>query len=122
MAGGWQKDEAESSQPGVSWGHGLELGLAVLGASLIAQLVKDPPAMQETTARCLHWEDPLPKGVSYDLACRTGPRARRASDRTVCACMRVCVRAWPGICEAERGIELLPWQDQWGGMQCVEGG
>ena len=86
-AGGWQKDEAE---PGVSWGHGLELGLAVLGASLIAQLVKDPPAMQETTVRCLRWEDPLPKGVSYHLACRTRPRGRKASDRTVCACVHVC--------------------------------
>ena len=92
-AGGWQKDEAKSSQPGVSWGHGLELGLAVLGASLIAQLVKDPPAMQETMVRCLRWEDPLPKGVSYDLACRTRPRGPKASDRTVCACVRACMRA-----------------------------
>ena len=98
-ASGWQKDEAESSQPGVSWGHGLELGLAVLGASLIAQLVKDPPAMQETTVRCLHWEDPLPKGVSYDLACRTGPRGRKALDRTVCACVHACL---PGQACAKR--------------------
>ena len=31
-------------------------------ASLIAQLVKDPPAMQETPVRFLGWEDPLKKG------------------------------------------------------------
>ena len=32
------------------------------GASLIAQLVKNPPAMQETLVRFLGWEDPLEKG------------------------------------------------------------
>ena len=31
-------------------------------ASLIAQLVKNPPAMQETTVRFLGWEDLLEKG------------------------------------------------------------
>ena len=32
------------------------------GASLIAQLVKNLPAMQETLVRFLGWEDPLEKG------------------------------------------------------------
>ena len=32
------------------------------GASLIAQLVKNPPATQETPARFLGQEDPLEKG------------------------------------------------------------
>ena len=31
-------------------------------ATLIAQLVKNPPAMQETPVRFLGWEDPLEKG------------------------------------------------------------
>ena len=31
-------------------------------ASLIAQLVKNPPAMQETLVQFLGWEDPLGKG------------------------------------------------------------
>ena len=31
-------------------------------ASLIAQLVKNPPAMQETPVIFLDWEDPLEKG------------------------------------------------------------
>ena len=31
-------------------------------ASLGAQLVKNPPAMQETRVRFLGWEDPLEKG------------------------------------------------------------
>ena len=30
-----------------------------IGASLIAQLVKNPPAIQETLVRFLSWEDPL---------------------------------------------------------------
>ena len=31
-------------------------------ASLVAQLVKNLPAMQETWVRSLGWEDPLEKG------------------------------------------------------------
>ena len=31
-------------------------------ASLVAQLIKNPPAMQETWVRSLGWEDPLEKG------------------------------------------------------------
>ena len=31
-------------------------------ASLIAQLVKNLPALQETLVRFLYWEDPLEKG------------------------------------------------------------
>ena len=34
-----------------------------LGASLVAQLVKNPPAMQETSVRSLDWEDPLEEGM-----------------------------------------------------------
>ena len=34
------------------------------GASLIAQLVKNLPAVQETPVRFLGWEDPLEKGKS----------------------------------------------------------
>ena len=33
-----------------------------LGASLVTQLVKNLPAMQETWVRSLGWEDPLEKG------------------------------------------------------------
>ena len=34
----------------------------VLGASPVAQLLKNPPAMRETWIRSLGWEDPLEKG------------------------------------------------------------
>ena len=59
------------------------------GASLIAQLVKNPPAMQETPVRPLGWEDPLEKGPathSNILAWRTPglyrPWGHKESDRT----------------------------------------
>ena len=34
------------------------------GPSLVAQLVKNPPAMQETLVQFLDWEDPLEKGTA----------------------------------------------------------
>ena len=34
----------------------------LLYGSLVAQLVKYPPAMQETLVQFLGWEDPLEKG------------------------------------------------------------
>ena len=37
------------------------LDLEVRGTSLVAQLVKSPPAMWETWVRSLGWEDPLEK-------------------------------------------------------------
>ena len=36
--------------------------LFIAWASLVAQTVKDPPAMQETCIRSLGWEDPLEMG------------------------------------------------------------
>jgi len=39
-----------------------DFNFQVFRASLVAQLVKDPPAMQETWIRSLGWEDPLEKG------------------------------------------------------------
>ena len=36
-------------------------------ASLVAQLVKNPPAMQETWVLSLDWENPLDEGKGYPL-------------------------------------------------------
>ena len=33
-------------------------------ASLVAQLVRNPPSMQETSVQSLGWEDPLEKGTA----------------------------------------------------------
>ena len=43
-------------------GHGYPLQYS--WASLVAQLVKNPPAMQETRVRSLGWEGPLEKGMA----------------------------------------------------------
>ena len=37
------------------------------GASLVVQLVKNPPAMQETLVQSLGWDDPLDEGNGYPL-------------------------------------------------------
>ena len=47
---------------GRSAGEGIGYPLQYSWASLVAQLVKNPPAMQETWVRSLGWEDPLEKG------------------------------------------------------------
>ena len=43
-------------------GEGIGYPLQYSWASLVAQLVKNPPAMQETWIQSLGWEDPLEKG------------------------------------------------------------
>ena len=35
-----------------------------MGASLVAQLVKNPPAMQETLVQFLGWKDPLEEDLA----------------------------------------------------------
>ena len=47
---------------GRSPGEGIGYPLQYFGVSLVAQLVKNPPAMQETGVRSLGWEDPPEKG------------------------------------------------------------
>ena len=85
--------------------------------SLVAQLVKNPPAMQETWVRSLGWEDPLEKGKGIHasiLAWRiqwTSPWGCKESDTTerlslhfmtafnFCCCYSItmsCVTLQPG--------------------------
>ena len=42
--------------------EGIDYPLQYFWASLVAQLVKNPPAMHETLVQSLGWEDPLEKG------------------------------------------------------------
>ena len=61
--------EDPSSIPG-SWrstGEGIGYPLQYCWASLVAQLVKNPPAMQETWVQSLCREDSLEKGKDYPL-------------------------------------------------------
>ena len=43
---------------------GLSLPFALLWFSLVAQLVKNPPALQETWVGFLGWEDPPEEGLT----------------------------------------------------------
>ena len=47
---------------GRSAGEGIGYPLQYSWVSLVAQLVKNPPAMRETWIRSLGWKDPLEKG------------------------------------------------------------
>ena len=49
---------------GRSIGEGIGYPLQYSWAYLVAQLVKNPPAMWETCIQSLGWEDPLEKGKS----------------------------------------------------------
>ena len=49
---------------GRSTGEAIGYPLQYSWASLVAQLVKNPPAMRETWVRSLGWEDPLEKGTA----------------------------------------------------------
>ena len=57
-----EEDAALISGSGRSPGGGDGNPLQYSWASLVAQLVKNPPAMSETWVRSLGWEDPLEKG------------------------------------------------------------
>ena len=48
---------------GRSAGEGIDYPLQYSWASLVAQLVKNPPTMWETWVQSLGWEDPLEKGM-----------------------------------------------------------
>ena len=49
---------------GISTGEGIVYPLQYSWASLVAQLVKNLPEMQETWIQPVGWEDPLEKGMA----------------------------------------------------------
>ena len=49
---------------GRSPGEGISYPLQYSWTSLVAQMVKNPPAVQETWVRSLGWEDPLEEGMA----------------------------------------------------------
>ena len=55
-------DPSSIPGPGRSTGEGIDYPLQYSWASLMTQLVKNPPAMWETWVWSLGWEDPLEKG------------------------------------------------------------
>ena len=57
-----ERDPTSIPGSGRSPGEGKGYPLQYSWASLVAQLVKNPPAMWETWVQSLDWEDPLEKG------------------------------------------------------------
>ena len=55
-------DPGSIPESGRSAGEGIGYPLQYSWASLVAQMVKNLPAMQETWVRSLGWEDPLEQG------------------------------------------------------------
>ena len=51
-------------------GEGIGYPLQYSWASLVAQMVKNLPAMQETWVRSLGWEDPLEEGIATHSSIR----------------------------------------------------
>ena len=45
-------------------GEGVDYPLQYSWASLVAQMVKNLPAMRETSVQSLDWEDPLEEGIA----------------------------------------------------------
>ena len=75
-----------SSIPGLgtSAGEGIAYPLQYSCASLVVQLVKNPPAMWETRVLSLGWEDPLEKGTAIHSSILTlySPWGCKESDTT----------------------------------------
>ena len=53
--------KTQKTKPQLPVGH-LQKSICILGASLVVQLVKNLPEMQETPVQFLGWKDPLWKG------------------------------------------------------------
>ena len=56
-----------------------ELGPSFTRASLVAQLVKNPPAMWETWVQSLGWKDRLEEGMAtHQYSCLENPHGQRS--------------------------------------------
>ena len=60
-------DPGEIPGLGKSPGEGIGYPFQYSWGSLVAQKVKNPPALQETCVRSLGWEDPLEEGMATHL-------------------------------------------------------
>ena len=106
---------------GRSTGEGIGYPLQYSWASLVAQLVKNLPAMQETWVWSLGWEDPLEKGKathSSILACRIPwtlqPMGCRVRHNWVTITFTFQLYSWPG--PSKLGTDF-PLSTKWGQYQ-----
>ena len=64
---------------GRSAGEGIGYLLQNFWASLVAQMVKNPPAMQESWVQSLGWEDPLEEGMATHSSILPGESHKQRS-------------------------------------------
>ena len=112
--GAWWATSIESQRVGHDWSnlahtqacsHAAIKGsqsrgdMYIHGASLVAQLVKYLPAVQETWVQVLGWEDPLEKGMALQCSCLENPMDRGAWQAIVHGVARVAHDwATQGLC------------------------
>ena len=73
-----------SHRVGHDWSNTAAAATAIRRTSLVAQMVKNPPAMQETWVQSLSWEDPLEESMAtHSILAWTIPMDRRAWWATV---------------------------------------
>ena len=106
---------------GRSAGEGIGYPLKYSWASLVAQLVKNPPAMQETWVLSLGWESPLEKGKathSSILAWRI-PWCHKDSDMTERLKLSLFTfkpklnTLWEFLWKFTKGIEVKKGHEAW---------
>ena len=82
----------------------------MIWATLVAQPVKNPPAMQETLVRSLGWEDLLEKGtlpIPVSLGFSGGSDSKESS------CSAGDLGSIPGLGRSPRGGHGKPLQCSW---------
>ena len=86
--------------------------LPYIYTSLIAQLVKNPPAIQETPVRFLGWEDPLEKGKATYSPVFLGFPVGLASLKSACNAGSL---GWEDSWEKEKATHpsILAWRIPW---------
>ena len=91
------------------------LGKEAMGDSLVAQMVKNPPAIQETQAQSLDQEDPLEKGMATHSNIFTWriPRTEESGRLLLIGSQRVG-HDWSSLVHMYTymgsGIPFLPWE------------
>ena len=82
--------------------------LLIIGAFLVAQMVKNVPAIWETWVRSLGWEDPLEKGMGNQLqySCLENPMDRGAWRAKV----HGVTKSWTWLSKAQYMLRAQPVQ------------
>ena len=94
----------------------------IIWASLVAQLVKNLPAMQENLIRFLGWEDPLENGWATHSNI-LGPPCGSDGKRSTCNAGRPGLDPWAGKMPWRREVLPTPvfWPGEFHGQRSLAG-